>query len=120
MHSKQNLILVKNTAETNTYGSRKVPPPRRDVVTLRINLRLEILLSERSTRWKEALGECDRVEAFDIDNFVGFYLINNGAFHLKRLSVRGESYGFTSPVILGRDRRTGIGCTHGGCAKVAS
>ncbi|KAH7703149.1 hypothetical protein AAVH_29677 [Aphelenchoides avenae] len=36
---------------------------------------------------KSMIDECDYIEEFDIDNFVAFYLINNRAFHLKRLGV---------------------------------
>lgn len=36
---------------------------------------------------RDALDECDYVGEFDVDSFVGFYLVNNNAYHLKRLSV---------------------------------
>lgn len=39
-----------------------------------------------NAKWA-TLEECC-IEEFDIDYFIGFYLINNDAFHQKRLSVR--------------------------------
>ncbi|KAH7671506.1 hypothetical protein AAVH_42694, partial [Aphelenchoides avenae] len=33
------------------------------------------------------IDECDCIEEFDVDDFVGFYLINDKSFHVKRLGV---------------------------------
>ncbi|KAH7719314.1 hypothetical protein AAVH_13171 [Aphelenchoides avenae] len=45
---------------------------------------------------KSIIDKCDCIEEFDTDDFVGFYLVNNDAFHLKRLGV--ETDALISPV----------------------
>ncbi|KAH7700260.1 hypothetical protein AAVH_32623, partial [Aphelenchoides avenae] len=54
--------------------------------------------SEKDDCKARCLDECDCVEEFDIDNVVGFYLVNNNAFHLKRLGVETDALISTIPI----------------------
>ncbi|KAH7719336.1 hypothetical protein AAVH_13193 [Aphelenchoides avenae] len=55
--------------------------------------------AEATSSAKSIIDECDCIEEFDIDSFIGFYLVNNDAFHVKRLGV--ETDALISPVPAG-------------------
>ncbi|KAH7695486.1 hypothetical protein AAVH_37454, partial [Aphelenchoides avenae] len=55
--------------------------------------------SKATLEAKRMIDECDCIEEFDIDNFIGFYLINDDAFHLKRLSVETDALISPAPVV---------------------
>ncbi|KAH7719365.1 hypothetical protein AAVH_13222 [Aphelenchoides avenae] len=59
--------------------------------------------SKATVEAQRIIDECDCIEEFDIDNFTGLYLVNDDAFHLKRLSV--ETDALISPVPGGHAKK---------------
>ncbi|KAH7705520.1 hypothetical protein AAVH_27282, partial [Aphelenchoides avenae] len=55
--------------------------------------------SQATLAAKSLIDECDCIEEVHIDNFVGFYLINDKAFHQKRLSVETDALISAAPVV---------------------
>ncbi|KAH7693972.1 hypothetical protein AAVH_38987, partial [Aphelenchoides avenae] len=55
--------------------------------------------SKATLEAKRMVDECDCIEEFDVDDFVGFYLINDDAFHQKRLNVETDALISPAPVV---------------------